>query len=54
MGVRDRYHGLSEDHAATMVQSMWQRNTCVIAYFMKERLGAHGDPGPKSQALDQP
>ena len=53
-GIRDRYNGLFGDHAATMVHPMWQHGTRAVAKFIEECMDAHDDPGPQSQASDQP
>ena len=56
-GLRDRYSGLIGDHAATMLQLMWQHDPHALVQFIEELffvLDAHGNPGPQSLAPDQP
>jgi len=53
-GVRDRYNGSFGDHAATMTHFMWQHDIRAVAQLIKEYVEAHGNPGPQSQASDQP
>jgi len=33
---------------------MWQQDIRAIVLFIKECMDAHSDPGPLSQAFDQP
>ena len=49
-GIRDRYNGVFGDHAATLVQFMWQHDTCVVAQFIEGCMDAHSDPGPQNDA----
>ena len=34
------------EHAATMIQSMWQHDTYVVTQFSHECMDIDGDPGP--------
>ena len=52
--LREVYNRLFGDHATTRIQFMWQHDTHALAQFIKECVDAHGDPGPQSQASDQP
>jgi len=51
-GLRDRYNGLFRDHAATMVQFMWQHDTRAVAQIINECMDAHDDPGLQGQASE--
>ena len=53
--IRDRYPGLFGEHAATMLQFMWQDDICGVAMFIKECLGVYYGTDPDGgQASDQP
>ena len=44
--IRDRYQGLFGEHAATMLQFMWQDDIRGVAMFIKECLGVHYGTDP--------
>ncbi len=53
--IRDRYPGVFGEHAATMLQFMWQDDIRGVAMFIKECLGVyHGTDPDGGQASDQP
>ena len=53
--IRDRYQGLFGEHAATMLQFMWQDDIRGVAMFIKECLGVYYGTDPDGgQASDQP
>jgi len=52
--IGDIYNGLFEDHTVSMAQLMWQNDSRAVAQLIRECMYAHGDPGPQSQASDQP
>ena len=53
--IRDRHVGLFGEHAATMIQFMWQDDIRGVAMFIKECLGVyHGADPDGGQASDQP
>ena len=58
LGIGERYKGLVGEDAVTMVQFKQQHDTRAVAHFIKEWMDAcvctHGDPGPQSQASNQP
>ena len=55
--IRDKHQGLFGEHAATMLQFMWQDDIHGVAIFIQECLdrcyGANPDP-EGGQASDQP
>ena len=53
--IRDRHVGLFGEHAATMIQFMWQDDIRGVAMFIKECLGVYYGTVPDGgQASDQP
>jgi len=43
MSVRDRYNSLYGDYATTMVQLMWQNDSCAVARCVKNGMDALGN-----------
>ena len=53
--IRDRHLGLFGEHAATMIQFMWQDDIRGVAMYIKECLGVYyGNDPDGGQASDQP
>ena len=53
--IRDRHVGLFGEHAATMIQFMWQDDIRGVAMFLKECLGVYYGTDPDGgQALISP
>ncbi len=53
--IRDRYQGLFGEHAATMLQFVWQDDIRGVAMVIKECLGVYCGTDPDGgQASDQP
>ena len=44
--MRVRYNGLYGDQTPTRIQFTWLHDTRVVAYFIKECMDVHVDPGP--------